>query len=59
MKTANGKKKTEKGTKDVVVQSVVFEKDKWKPDDAKKWLKSHGMRYSKIDEQKSTLRFRQ
>ena len=45
--------------KDYIVQSVVFEKDKFNIATAKKWLKTNGFKSPKVDKQENTLRFRQ
>lgn len=51
----------EKGLKDkdYLVQSVVFDKDKFNVQQAKKWLKDNKYKSSKVDKQENTLRFRQ
>ena len=41
------------------IQSVIFSKDKWSLEDAEKWLKDNGYKYSKMDEKEKTYRFRQ
>lgn len=45
--------------KDYVVQSVVFDKDKFNITTAKKWLKTNNFKSPKVDKQENTLRFRQ
>lgn len=40
-------------------QSVIFDKSKYTPTQAIKWLKSKGLKYDKIDEKVRTYRFRQ
>ncbi len=42
-----------------VVQTLLFSKKHYTIDEAKKWLKSHGFHYGKVDEAKSFYRFRQ
>lgn len=42
-----------------IVQSIVFEKDKWTPNTAKKWLKEHNYYNDDIDITDTQLRFRQ
>ena len=49
---------SEKG-EDYVVQSVVFDKNKYSVKEAKKWLKTNGYKSPKIDEEINTIRFRQ
>jgi hypothetical protein len=46
-------------SKDHIVQSVIFHKDKYSIPEAKKWLKSNGYNCPKIDEEINTYRFRQ
>lgn len=41
------------------VQSIVFQKTEWTISKAKKWLKSHNYKVSKVDKTDNTLRFRQ
>jgi len=41
------------------VQSIVFQKAEWTIKNAKKWLKEHNYKVSKVDKTPSTLRFRQ
>jgi len=50
-----------KGLKDksYIVQSVVFDKDKFNITSAKKWLKENKFKYPKVDKQENTIRFRQ
>lgn len=45
--------------KDYVVQSVIFEKDKYNIKDAKKWLKENNYKYPKVDKQNNYYRFQQ
>lgn len=45
--------------KNYVVQSVIFEKDKFNIPTAKKWLKTNGYKSPKVDREENTLRFRQ
>ena len=45
--------------KDYVIQSVVFDKDKFNISTAKKWLKTNDFKSPKVDKQENTLRFRQ
>ena len=41
------------------IQSVVFDSEKWTPEEARQWLKDHDMVSDKLDEKPNTLRFRQ
>jgi hypothetical protein len=41
------------------VQSIVFDKSEWTIKKAKKWLKEHNYKVSKVDKTETTLRFRQ
>ena len=41
------------------VQSVLFNKDKYTPQEAKEWLKQHKFKHSKVDKRGKNLRFRQ
>lgn len=43
----------------MIVQSILFDKDKYTKTKAKKWLKDHGFKIKKIDETENYLRFRQ
>lgn len=45
--------------KDYVIQSVIFEKDKYNIKDAKKWLKENDYKYPKVDRTKNYYRFQQ
>lgn len=47
------------GFEKYIVQSVVFDKDKWDVKSAKKWLKENEHKASKVDTEANTLRFRQ
>lgn len=42
-----------------MIQSVLFDKTKWKVQDAKKWLKERKFKYSKVHETDKKIRFRQ
>jgi hypothetical protein len=42
-----------------VIQSVIFNKDKWNIKDAKAWLKDHDYKSPKVDETENFFRFRQ
>lgn len=42
-----------------IIQSVIFEKNKWSVSNAKKWLKKHGYFNDDLDEKKNVYRFRQ
>lgn len=42
-----------------VLQSILFDKDKYTIQDAKKWLKENKYKYGKVDEKEENLRFRQ
>ncbi len=44
---------------DYIVQSIVFNKDKWTTPKAKKWLKENNYVSPKVDKKENTLRFRQ
>lgn len=63
IKTIKEQKKGIKGKglkdKDYVVQSVIFDKDKFNITTAKTWLKSNDFKSPKVDRQENTLRFRQ
>ena len=43
------------------IQTVLFKKDIWSIEAAKKWLKDHGLKFSKVDDEYSPNyhRFRQ
>ncbi len=41
------------------IQSVIFSRDIYTVAAAKKWLKSKGLKYGKVDKKVKTLRFRQ
>jgi hypothetical protein len=41
------------------VQSIIFDKEKFKLADAKKWLSEHNKKAPVVDETENTLRFRQ
>ena len=45
--------------KNYIVQSVIFDKDKFNTTTAKKWLKDNNFKSSKVDNKENTLRFRQ
>ena len=42
-----------------IVQSIIFDKKKFTTTTARNWLRKHGYRYGKVDEEINTLRFRQ
>ena len=42
-----------------IVQSIIFDKNKYTVEKAKKWLKSHGYKYGDVDEKQHHIRFRQ
>ena len=42
-----------------VIQSIIFNKQKWNIKDAKSWLKDHDYKSPKVDEAANFLRFRQ
>jgi len=42
-----------------IIQSVIFNKDKWNITDSKAWLNEHGYKSPKVDETENFLRFRQ
>lgn len=48
-----------KGGKGSQVQSVIFDKDQWDADAARKWLADHDMKSGTPDTTSNTLRFRQ
>ena len=41
------------------IQSIIFKRDKWTEKTAKKWLKDHNYKNTKIDYNENYLRFRQ
>jgi hypothetical protein len=45
--------------KDYVVQTIIFNKNKWNTDSADKWLKTHKYKNKGVDDKPNTLRFRQ
>ena len=48
-----------KGKKTTDVQTVIFKKDNWTLDKAKKWLKDNKFKSTKVDETEDSFRFRQ
>jgi hypothetical protein len=47
------------GDSDYIVQSVVFDSDKYTVEEAKKWLKENNYKAPKVDREANTIRFRQ
>lgn len=43
----------------MTLQTVLFPKNKWKLDDAKRWLMDHNHRWHDVDETEHMYRFRQ
>jgi hypothetical protein len=39
------------------VKSIIFSKNKWSLEDAKKWLKIHGYKVSDLEEKEKSYRF--
>jgi len=50
-------KKSSKNSSEI--QSLIFKKDKFSKEKAKKWAKEHGFKNSKVDEKEETFRLRQ
>lgn len=43
----------------MAIQTVIFNRSKWTPSTAARWLRKHNYKVKKIDEKKNTFRFRQ
>lgn len=41
------------------VQTLIFSKDHWTEAKAKRWAKTHGFKYGKVDEKSTSFRLRQ
>lgn len=50
---------SEESEDSMIVQSILFDKDKFSESEAKAWLESHDYSHGKVDETEENLRFRQ